>query len=167
VRDAPSQGLARGLRRHALTKTLPYGPDQLFQLVGDIERYPEFVPWLTTMRTWNAHEIEPGVNVIDAEAGIGISFLRETFATRVIRDANARHIGVNLLRGPFRALKNDWRFRAAGEGTEIDFSIDFEFKSRLLDSFLAANMDRAIDKLIACFDARAKVLYGAQVSQQV
>ena len=155
------------MRRHALTKALPYTPDQLFALVGDVDRYPEFVPWLTSMRTWNAHEIEPGVNCIDAEAGVGFSFLRETFTTRVIRDANERHVGVNLLRGPFRALKNDWRFRAAGEGTEIDFSIEFEFKSRLLDAFLAANMDRAIDKLIACFEARAKVLYGQQVTQQV
>jgi coenzyme Q-binding protein COQ10 len=155
------------LRRHALTKVLPYGPDQLFQLVGDVDRYPEFVPWLTSMRTWNAHEIEPGVNVIDAEAGVGFSFLRETFATRVIRDANERHVGVNLLRGPFRALKNDWRFNPAGEGAEIDFSIEFEFKSRLLDAFLAANMDRAIDKLIACFEARAKALYGEPATQQV
>jgi coenzyme Q-binding protein COQ10 len=156
------------LRRHALTKVLPYGPDQLFALVGDIDRYPEFVPWLTTMRTWNAHEIEPGVNCVDAEAGVGFSFLRETFATRVIRDANERHIGVNLIRGPFRALKNDWRFEPAAEGgTEIAFSIEFEFKSRLLDGFLAANMGRAIDKLIACFEARAKALYGAGAVEQV
>jgi coenzyme Q-binding protein COQ10 len=154
------------LRRHALTKVLPYGPDQLFRLVGDVDRYPEFVPWLTTMRTWNAHEIEPGVNCIDAEAGVGFSFLRETFATRVIRDANERHVGVNLLRGPFKALKNDWRFSPDGEGgTRIDFSIEFEFKSRLLDAFLAANMDRAIDKLIACFEARARALYGAETAQ--
>lgn len=153
------------MRRHALTKVLPYAPDQLFRLVGDVDRYPEFVPWLTTMRTWNAHEIEPGVNCVDAEAGVGFSFLRETFATRVIRDANERHIGVNLIRGPFKALKNDWRFREVPEGTEIEFSIEFEFKSRLLDGFLAANMDRAIDKLIACFEARAKVLYGAETVQ--
>ena len=157
------------MRRHALTKVLPYAPDQLFRLVGDVDRYPEFVPWLTSMRTWNAHEIEPGVNCIDAEAGVGFSFLRETFATRVIRDANARHVGVNLIRGPFRALKNDWRFNAAeeGEGTEIAFSIEFEFKSRLLDGFLAANMDRAIDKLIGCFEARARALYGAETVQRV
>ena len=155
------------MRRHALTKVLPYAPDQLFRLVGDVDRYPEFVPWLTTMRTWNAHEIEPGVNCVDAEAGVGFSFLRETFATRVIRDANERHIGVNLIRGPFRALKNDWRFRPAEGGTEIDFSIEFEFKTRLLDGFLAANMDRAIEKLIACFEARAKALYGAEAAQPV
>jgi coenzyme Q-binding protein COQ10 len=154
------------LRRHTLTRTLPYAPDQLFQLVGDVDRYPEFVPWLTTMRTWNAHEIEPGVNCVDAEAGVGFSFLRETFATRVIRDANERHIGVNLIRGPFRALKNDWRFEPDGEGTRIAFSIEFEFKSRLLDAFLAANMDRAIDRLIACFEARAKTLYGAERAEQ-
>jgi coenzyme Q-binding protein COQ10 len=117
------------------------------------------------MRTWNAHEIEPGVNCVDAEAGVGFSFLRETFATRVIRDANERHVGVNLLRGPFKALKNDWRFRPVEGGTEIDFSIAFEFKSRLLDAFLAANMDRAIDKLIACFEARAAALYGAETAQ--
>jgi coenzyme Q-binding protein COQ10 len=155
------------LRRHAVTKVLPYAPDQLFRLVGDVDRYPEFVPWLTTMRTWNAHEIEPGVNCVDAEAGVGFSFLRETFATRVIRDANARHVGVNLIRGPFRALKNDWRFEPEGEGTRIEFSIEFEFQSRLLDTFLAANMDRAIDKLIACFEARAKVLYGAEAAEGV
>lgn len=154
------------MRRHAVTKVLPYAPDQLFRLVGDVDRYPEFVPWLTTMRTWNAHEIEPGVNCVDAEAGVGFSFLRETFATRVIRDANERHIGVNLIRGPFSALKNDWRFYPEGEGTRIEFSIVFEFKSRLLDAFLAANMDRAIDKLIACFEARAKALYGAEAVQQ-
>jgi coenzyme Q-binding protein COQ10 len=157
------------VRRHTLTKVLPYAPDQLFRLVGDVDRYPEFVPWLTTMRTWNPHEIEPGVNCVDAEAGVGFSFLRETFATRVIRDANQRHIGVNLIRGPFRALKNDWWFKphppeSGGQGTQIDFSIEFEFKSRLLDAFLAANMDRAIDKLIACFEARAQALYGTEAA---
>ena len=145
---------------------LPFEADDLFKMVGDVDRYPEFVPWLTSMRTWNAHEIEPGVACLDAEAGVGFSFLRETFATRVIRDANARHIGVHLLRGPFRTLKNDWRFRPhAGGGTLVEFSIEFEFKTRLLDGFLAANMDRAIDKLIACFEARATVLYGAEAQQ--
>lgn len=154
------------MRRHALTKVLPYQPDQLFEMVGDIARYPEFVPWLTSMRTWNAQALELGVTTIDAEAGVGFSFLRERFSTRVIRDPNNKKISVNLLHGPFRALKNDWLFRPHPNGTMVEFSIEFEFKSRLLDAFLAANMDRAIDKLIACFEARARVLYGAEQAQE-
>jgi coenzyme Q-binding protein COQ10 len=148
------------LRRHTVTKILPFKPDQLFELVGDVELYPQFVPWLTAMRTWNPQEIAPGVTSLDAEAGVGISILRERFSTRVTRDANSRWIYAELIQGPFRVLKNDWRFFPDPAGTRIEFSIDFEFKSRLLDAFLAANMDRAVQKLIACFEARARGLYG-------
>jgi coenzyme Q-binding protein COQ10 len=147
------------LRRHTVTKVLAHQPDQLFEMVGDVDRYPEFVPWITAMRTWNAQEIEPGVTSLDAEAGVGFSFLRERFSTRVTRDANVRRINVSLISGPFRTLRNDWLFRPHPRGAQVEFSIDFEFKSRLLDAFLAANMDRAIDKLIACFEARAQTLY--------
>ena len=154
------------MRRHSVTKILAYQPDQLFEMVGDVDHYPEFVPWITTMRTWNAQEIEPGVTSLDAEAGVGFSFLRERFSTRVTRDANILRINVSLLSGPFRTLKNDWLFRPHPRGTQVEFSIDFEFKSRLLDGFLAANMDRAIDKLIACFEARARTLYGQAAAVQ-
>ncbi len=148
------------MHRHALTKVLPYSPDQLFQLVGDVEAYPQFVPWLTSMHTWNARQVRPGVTSVDAEAGVGFSFLRERFATRVLRDADARHINVSLLHGPFRALKNDWRFEADPGGTMIHFVIDFAFKSPILDALLHANMDRAVGKLIGCFEARAAEIYG-------
>jgi coenzyme Q-binding protein COQ10 len=138
---------------------LPYSPDQLFALVGDVARYPEFVPWITSMRTWNARDEAPGVTALDAEAGVGFSFLRETFATRVRRDANAQRIDVSLLHGPFRKLANRWRFEANPAGTFLTFDIDFEFKSRLLDMMLAANFERAVNKLIGCFEARAAALY--------
>ena len=145
-----------------VTKILPYRPDQLFEMVGDIARYPEFVPWLTSMRTWNRQDLDPGVSSVDAEAGIGIAVFRERFSTRVVRDANGQRIDVNLISGPFRALRNEWRFLPDPKGARVEFVIDFEFKSRVLDAFLAVNMSRAIDKLIACFEARAKVLYGAE-----
>jgi coenzyme Q-binding protein COQ10 len=148
------------LRRHALTKVLPYPPDQMFDLVGDVARYPEFVPWITSMRTWNPRDLAPGVSAVDTEASVGFSFLRERFSTRVTRDATQRRINVTLISGPFRALRNDWRFRPDSRGTLIDFSIEFEFKTRLLDAFLAANMDRAVDLLIGRFEARARTLYG-------
>lgn len=133
-------------------------------MVGDVDSYPQFVPWLTTMRTWNAQEIAPGVTSVDAEAGVGISIFQEHFTTRVVRDANESRIEVALIRGPFRRLKNHWQFRRHPAGTQIEFFIDFEFRSRLLDAFLEANMDRAIAKLIACFEARAKVLYGERAA---
>ncbi len=148
------------MHRHALTKVLPYSPQQLFQLVGDVEAYPQFVPWLTSMRTWNARQVRPGVTSIDAEAGVGFSFLRERFATRVLRDADKLHIQVSLLHGPFRTLRNDWRFEPDPAGTKIHFTIDFAFKSRILDALLHANMDRAVVKLIACFETRAAEIYG-------
>ena len=148
------------MRRHTVTKILPFEPHQLFEMVGDVARYPEFVPWLTSMRTWNVQCLELGVTAVDAEAGIGIAMFRERFSTRVIRDPTNRTISVNLLSGPFRALKNEWRFEPDPAGTRVEFAIAFEFKSRLLDAFLAANMERAVDRLIGCFEARAKTLYG-------
>ena len=77
----------------------------------------------------------------------------------MVRDAEARTIAVSLLHGPFKALKNHWRFEPDEAGTKLSFSIDFTFKSRLLDTLLHANMDRAVDKLIACFEARAATIY--------
>jgi coenzyme Q-binding protein COQ10 len=148
------------VRHHSVVKVLPYTPEQLFALVGDVDHYPEFVPWLTHMRTWNAITVAPGLTSVDAEAGVGFSFLKEKFATRVLRDEPAKEILVSLLYGPFRKLRNKWTFAAIPEGTRVDFEIDFEFKSRLLDGLLAANMDRAVNKLIGCFEARAQSLYG-------
>jgi coenzyme Q-binding protein COQ10 len=140
---------------------LPYTPDQLFKLVGDVARYPEFVPWITSLRTWNERHLSQGVDVLDAEASVGFAFLKERFATRVRRDALNRQIDVTLLSGPFKKLENRWRFLDAGHGcTRVEFDIDFEFKSRLLSALLTSNFALAVDKLMACFEARAAKLYG-------
>ena len=139
---------------------LPYTPNQLFALVGDVDRYPEFVPWISSMRTWNARALADGVETVDAEAGVGFSFLKERFATRVRRDPVERQIDVNLLSGPFRRLTNRWRFLDDEAGTRIEFDIDFQFKSRLLEGLLAANFHHAVEKLMGCFEDRAKALYG-------
>ncbi len=145
--------------RYHVEKILPYTPDQLFALVGNVEAYPEFVPWIQSMRTWNARIEGEGVSLVDAQAGVGFSFLKEKFSTRVRRDAAARQVDVQLLSGPFKHLANRWRFVAVEGGTKIEFDIDFEFKSRLLSGMLAANFHHAVDKLMNCFEARAQTLY--------
>jgi coenzyme Q-binding protein COQ10 len=140
---------------------LPYRPDQLFALVGDVMAYPDFVPWITAMRIWNARSLENGVETVDAEAAIGFSFLKERFSSRVSRDTKARRIDVSLLSGPFKHLANRWEFFEAGDGTtRVEFDIDFQFKSRLLEALLTANFARAVDRLMDCFESRARTLYG-------
>jgi coenzyme Q-binding protein COQ10 len=147
--------------RHHVSKLLPYTPDQLFALVGDITAYPDFVPWINAMRTWNPRHLSEGVDAVDAEAGVGFSFLKERFSTRVRRDARNRQIDVSLISGPFKKLENRWRFLDAGHGcSRVEFDIDFQFKSRLLEALLTANFAQAVDKLMNCFEARAKALYG-------
>jgi coenzyme Q-binding protein COQ10 len=147
--------------RHHVSKVLPYTPDQLFALVGDVNAYPDFVPWITSMRTWNARQLGEGVEAVDAEAGVGFSFLKERFSTRVRRDLTARQIDVDLLSGPFKRLANRWQFHDDPGGTRVEFDIDFQFKSRLLEALLAANFGHAVDRLMECFEARARSLYGA------
>ena len=146
--------------RHHVSKVLPYTPVQLLELVGDVDRYPEFVPWINGMRTWNARDLGEGVDALDAEAGVGFSFLKERFATRVRRNRAVQSIDVSLLSGPFRKLANRWEFFEAEGGTRVEFDIDFEFKSRLLDGMLTANFHHAVDRLMACFEDRARALYG-------
>lgn len=147
------------MARHHLTRILPYRPEELFELVGDVRKYPEFVPWITSMRVWNERSVSDGVDSLDAEASVGFSFLRESFATRVVRNANANTVEVSLLRGPFSRLSNRWGFKPHPVGTQLDFDIDFQFRSKLLDLMLQANFDRAVAKLVACFEARANALY--------
>jgi coenzyme Q-binding protein COQ10 len=146
--------------RHHVSKVLPYTPHQLFALVGDVTHYPDFVPWITSMRIWNARSLGEGVEAVDAEAGVGFSFLKERFSTRVRLDRVNRRIDVDLLSGPFKRLANRWEFHEEEGGTRVEFDIDFQFKSRLLEALLAANFAHAVDRLMECFEARAKALYG-------
>ncbi|MDB5430306.1 MAG: ubiquinone-binding protein [Caulobacter sp.] len=147
--------------RHRVQRIVPYTPQQLWTLVGDVERYPDFLPWVTSMRTWNQAQAGEGIETLDAEATVSFSFLRERFSTRVTRDKPAMVIAVKLLSGPFRKLENRWRFRPhATGGSVVEFEIEFEFKFRMLDAMLAANFDTAVRKLMTSFEDRAKVLYG-------
>jgi coenzyme Q-binding protein COQ10 len=146
--------------RHTVDRVLPYAPEQLLAMVGDVEAYPQFIPWITSMRTWNARADADGSSGVDAEAAVGFSFLRERFSTRVRRDPAAGEITVRLLSGPFKRLYNRWRFTPHPEGTAVAFEIDFEFKSNLLENLLRANFHHAVDRLIRCFEERAAALYG-------
>ena len=146
--------------RHRLSRLSPYAPDALFGLVGDVSRYPEFVPWVRSLRTWNARAEADGSEWLDAEVQVAFGPVRERFATRVRRDPALRRIDVDLISGPFRRLRNRWDFAPEAGGTRIDFDIDFEFRSPLLEGLLAGNFDRAAGRLLTCFEDRARTLFG-------
>ena len=148
-----------------ITKLLPYDADDLLKMVADVDAYPQFLPWVSHMRTWNRIQAGEGVRSVDAEAKVGFAIVRETFATRVKTDESARTIEVSLLYGPFRRLRNLWRFTPAPEGTRVEFEIDFEFKSRLLDAILAANVRHAAERLMHCFETRAQTLFKPPASK--
>jgi coenzyme Q-binding protein COQ10 len=152
------------MSRHHVERVLPYRPDQLFDLVGDVRAYPDFIPWINSIRVGPEQADGEGASVLDAEASVGFSVIQERFATRVQRNAATLTIDVTLLSGPFRRLVNQWRFEPHPMGAKIIFDIDFEFKSKLLDLMLRANFDYAVNRLIGCFEDRAKALYGGQTA---
>ncbi len=150
------------MSRHHVERVLPYRPDQLFDLVGDVRAYPEFIPWISAIRVGPEQADGEGASVLDAEASVGFSVIQERFATRVQRNAATSTIDVTLLSGPFKRLVNQWRFEPHPTGAKIIFDIDFDFKSKLLDLMLSANFDYAVNRLIGCFEGRAKALYGGE-----
>jgi coenzyme Q-binding protein COQ10 len=151
---------------HRVTRILPYEPAQLAELVADVQAYPDFVKWVNSMRVWNAREEAPGVTLVDAEAQVGFSFLKERFSTWVRHDRNLPRVEVGLIRGPFRHLKNRWDFHEDPEGTRLEFMIDFAFRSPILNAMLQANFELAVGKLIASFEAEAARRYNSSDQDQ-
>jgi coenzyme Q-binding protein COQ10 len=141
---------------HAEHRRLPYRADQLFDLVADVERYPEFLPWCTGARIRERKD-----NVIIADLLIGFRMFRERFTSKVTLIRPDR-IDVSYSEGPFRYLDNHWSFEPQADGgCVIDFYVDFEFRSRLLQGLIGVLFNEAVRRMVAAFEGRAKQLYGA------
>jgi coenzyme Q-binding protein COQ10 len=140
---------------HAEQRVLPYTPEQLFALVADIERYPEFLPWCIGARI---KERQP--NLVVADLIIGFKVFRERFTSRVVLDPPGK-IDVTYTEGPFRYLDNHWTFERAPEGCRIGFFVDFEFKSRLMQKVIEVLFSEAVRRMVGAFEKRACDLYGA------
>ncbi len=129
----------------------------MFAIVADVERYPEFVPWCAGLRVLRRVR-EAGQDVTYAETLIGYKALRERYTSRVVLDPAAGTIDVTQTEGPFRVLENHWRFTPEGEGCRVDFSIVFEFKSRVLRMIAAGALGLVMSRMTDAFEARARAL---------
>lgn len=139
---------------HAERRFLPHSPDQLYDLVADVDDYPNFLPWCVALRVTSRTDTE-----IRADMMVGFKMLREKFTSKVSLTPKSR-IDVQYLDGPFKYLENRWLFKEAADGCEIDFFIDFEFRSRLLRKVMEPLFHEAVRRMVRAFERRAKERYG-------
>jgi len=138
---------------------LPYSAEQMFDLVADVARYPEFLPWVVATRVRSDSETEMVADMV-----VGFKTIREQFTSRV-----AKHrpdaITVHYVDGPLRDLDNCWQFRPLADGScEVDFRVEFTFRSRMFEALAGQYFDRAFRRMVAAFEDRARVLYSSSSS---
>ncbi len=138
---------------HSERRFLPYPPEKLYDLVADVEDYPHFLPWCVALRVTSRSETE-----IRADMVVGFKMLREKFTSRVTLTPKTQ-IDVAYLDGPFSYLENRWKFLPADGGCEIDFFIDFEFRSRLLRKVMEPLFGEAVRRMVRAFEKRADDRY--------
>lgn len=139
---------------HAERRILRHRPEQIFQLVADVQRYPEFLPWCVGARVLARDEAK-----LVADLTIGFKMFRETFRSDVTLE-RPELVQVRYLDGPFRYLNNTWKLREVPQGTEVDFFVDFEFRSRLLQAVIGTVFNEATRLMVRAFERRAMQLYG-------
>ena len=142
--------------KHSETRSLPFSAAQMFDLVADVGRYGEFLPWVAGVRVKSNSEAEMVADLL-----VGFKAIKEKFTSRVQKD-RPRLIRVDYLDGPMKYLHNEWQFRdAANGGCEVDFMVDFQFKSRVFEAIAGQVFDRALTKMTDAFVTRAEALYSS------
>jgi coenzyme Q-binding protein COQ10 len=145
--------------RHSETRTLPYSAQQMYDLVADVARYPEFLPWTAAARI-RSRTPEDAREIVIADLIISFKVFREKFTSRVDLIPEDMRIDTQYLDGPIKHLQSSWRFKALEEGCEVSFEVDFEFKSRLMQGAASMFFNEAMQRIVRAFEARAKDLYG-------
>ena len=139
---------------HAERQIVPYSSEQLFDIVADVASYPKFLPWCVGARVRSNTERE-----LVADLTIGFGPFRETFTSRVTLD-RPRRVQVTYENGPFRYLNNEWNFLPHERGTEVDFFVDFEFQSRILQAAIGMVFNEAVRRMVGAFHKRTRDVYG-------
>ena len=140
---------------HAEKRQLPYTPEQLFDLVAGVDRYPEFLPWCKAARITKRED-----DTFYADLVVAFKVFRERFSSRVHLVPKSE-IDVDYINGPFRYLNNHWRFEPAPDGgCIVDFYVDFEFRSKILQNLIGLLFNEAVRRMVGAFEARARQLYG-------
>lgn len=153
---APGRGEVMTVQH--ITRKVAWPARQMFDLVADIESYPEFLPWCSAARVEN-RRTEGQCEVLDAELVLSFKAFRESYRSRVVIDPDKLTIDVSNLDGFFKSLESQWTFVPADGGCEVRFFIAFEFKSYLLGKVVGVAFDMAMKRIIHSFEERARFLH--------
>jgi coenzyme Q-binding protein COQ10 len=140
------------------TRFLPYTCEQMFDLVADVANYPKFLPWVVATRVRSDSDVEMVADML-----VGFKAIREKFTSRVEKQ-RPNHLEVFYVDGPLKDLDNDWRFTPVEGGCEVQFGVDFSFRSAVFEALAGQYFDRAFRKMVSAFEARADELYGSNSS---
>ena len=140
---------------HSEQKFVPFTPDQLFEMVSDVQSYPKFLPWCVGARIRSADD-----ELIVADLMIGYKLLRERFTSRVTLDRAKWKIETEFTDGPFKFLRNQWEFKSCPEGCQIVFLVEFEFRSTVLQKLVSVLFNEVVLRMVSAFEKRAYFLYG-------
>jgi coenzyme Q-binding protein COQ10 len=147
--------------RFSNKRRVAHTADQMFDLVADVERYPEFVPLCHSLAVRQRSQKSDGLEVIVADMTVSFKLVKETFTSRVTLDRAVRKILVEYVSGPFSNLENRWAFEPRGEGAcEVTFFITYEFKSRMLAMLMGSMFDTVFARMSDAFEKRADAIYG-------
>ena len=144
----------------ATQRLMSYTPEQMFALVADIEKYPQFLPLCETLSIKRHYTDNQGREILIADMTCGYRTLRENFTSRVCLNRAQNEILVEYIDGPFRYLENKWLFSKHNKGCMVAFNIEYEFKSRMLGLLVGSLFDKAFRKFASAFEARAGKIYG-------
>jgi coenzyme Q-binding protein COQ10 len=151
--------------RFSTKRRVRHSATDMFDLVADVEKYPEFVPLCAGMRVRSNTQKGEGITVMVAQMTVAYKLIRQTFTSRATLDRPKLSILVEYLDGPFSHMQNRWSFRPAGEQTcDVEFFIDYQFKSRSLALLMGAMFDTAFQRFAAAFEKRADEVYGREQS---
>ena len=146
---------------HSETKELPYSAQQMYDLVADVGKYPEFLPWTAAARI-RSDDDKGDHRVMDADLVISFKVFRERFTSRVVLWPEAYKIDTEYLDGPFKKMVSNWAFEdLPGGGCNVHFHVDFEFKNRILQGIIGVVFNEAMLRVVRAFEDRAADLYGA------
>jgi coenzyme Q-binding protein COQ10 len=149
------------MQRFSSKRRVPHSAAQMFDLVADVERYPEFVPLCQALKIRERTPCPDGTEVVVADMTVSFKLVRESFTSRVTLDRQNLKILVEYLRGPFKSLENRWTFESKGEDVcDVGFFLSYEFKSRMLAALMGAMFDTAFARFSMAFEKRADVIYG-------